>query len=176
MRRRPPTLTRVLALRAVGRASLCVVLPMVAVACASPEATVDTPAELAAPPTAPLRQLPDGVAPTDWASAETVTVRMTEFRFTPNRLEFEPGRPYHLRLVNEGERLHTFSSPGFFRAVALRAASAGAEEDASPVPTVVPPGGERVLSFVVLDRGSYPFECSMFLHDVFGMTGEITVR
>lgn len=146
--------------------------------CAAQRETVDPPVPGITPPTAPARPVPESVAPTDWSSAETVTVRLTEFRFEPDEIEFRAGHPYHLRLVNEGTVSHAFSSPGFFKAIAVRSTPAGVPEPGTPVATVVevPPGMDRVVSFVALDPGHYVLECSTFLHEVFGMTGEITIR
>jgi uncharacterized cupredoxin-like copper-binding protein len=40
-----------------------------------------------------------------------VVVKMTEFKFIPNHLEFEAGKLYKLKLVNIGKTKHEFDSP-----------------------------------------------------------------
>lgn len=165
---RPKTCSRVAALVAIAG---------LAAACATPPESADLP-DPADPPTVPARAAPATVTASDWATAETVPLFIEEFGFDPDRLELQAGRLYHLRLVNRGQIEHVFSSPDFFRAIALRSAPAGVVASGSPVATMVdvPPGDERVLSFVAIDPGEYAVECGRFLHEVFGMNARITIR
>lgn len=125
-----------------------------------------------------VRQAPERMAAVDWARAETVTVTMTEFAFSPAGLVFRKGVPYRLRLVNAGARDHTFVSEGFFKAI--RAAKLVSAEDVIDTPylrtVAVPAGAEREIHFVPVRAGAYPLECSVFLHAAFGMEGEIAIR
>ena len=111
-------------------------------------------------------------APTvDWGRAETVSVRMTDFAFTPDRLVLQAGAPVRLHLVNSGSGTHDFSAPEFFASAAY------------PAGGRAPDGGKITLAkdettdlvFVPTTPGSYALECTRFLHALFGMTGKIDV-
>ncbi len=114
----------------------------------------------------------------DWSKAETVAVTLSEFQFTPAGLTFRKNVPYRLRLRNDGERDHTFVSEGFFKAIAATKLVSGDGEVTGPylASITVPPGSEKTLFFVAVGTGTYDLKCTVFLHDAFGMDGEITVR
>ena len=102
---------------------------------------------------------------------QTVTVVMTEYRFTPANLVFRSGRAYRLLLVNRGRELHEFTAPGFLDAIAI--------DDPGAVTPVgreiaVAPGASRELLFRARQSGRYPFSCAD--HDWAGMVGEIVVE
>jgi uncharacterized cupredoxin-like copper-binding protein len=107
----------------------------------------------------------------DWGAAKAVTVKMTDFDFTPSEVDFEAAQPVKLVLVNDGTDRHDFSAPAFFATAALRQGSAG------------PAGGKVLLAkgqsaeidLVPGAPGQYPLTCTEFLHEMFGMTGTITV-
>jgi uncharacterized cupredoxin-like copper-binding protein len=103
---------------------------------------------------------------------------LTEYHFAPSALTFEAGRPYRLVLRNAGSSTHTFTSQGFFQAIAVqKLASASGEQDQPYIENIeVPAGGSKELTFLPVRPGSYPLACSVFLHDSFGMTGEVTIR
>jgi uncharacterized cupredoxin-like copper-binding protein len=110
-------------------------------------------------------------APSDWSTAQTVTVIETEYRFDPNHLTFGVGKPYRLRLENRGQELHEFTAPAFLQAVEL-----GNPDVLNPERTeiVTQPGEQKELYFVPTRAGRYPFICAD--HDWAGMTGEIIVE
>ncbi len=118
------------------------------------------------------------VAAAEWTGAETVTVMLMEFRIAPQALVFRQGVPYHLRIENRGKLTHTFAAKGFFKAIAVQKVRLGESEAALPyVQSIVVAGGEVTdLYFVALRPGTYDLECSVFLHDVFGMTGTVEIR
>jgi len=130
------------------------------------------------PPEGYLQDAPARVAAVDWSTAQTVEVALSEYAFTPAVLTFEAGKPYRLLLRNDGSSAHTFASMGFFQAIAAQKLVSGAGEETLPyIESIeVPSGGSKELYFVAARAGSFPLECSVFLHDAFGMTGEITVR
>jgi uncharacterized cupredoxin-like copper-binding protein len=107
----------------------------------------------------------------DWSKAQNVTVKLTDFAFTPSHLNLQSSQPVRLILINSGTDIHDFSSPGFFAAAAYRQGStmpkggriAVAKDQSAEIDLV--PGGP----------GQYPLECTEFLHTLFGMTGAITV-
>lgn len=115
--------------------------------------------------------LPAAAANIDWSAAKSVTVKMTDFDFTPAKLSFEAAQPVKLMLVNDGTDRHDFAAPAFFAASSLRQGSTG------------PAGGKVSLAkgqsaeidLVPGAPGAYPLTCTEFLHEMFGMTGAITV-
>jgi uncharacterized cupredoxin-like copper-binding protein len=117
-------------------------------------------------------------AAADWSQAEAVTVALDEYAFAPEALTFLAGRPYALTLVNDGDAGHTFTAPGFFRAIAVR--SLATAEGKKPAPLLesiaVEAGRSRTLEFVPLRAGTYELQCDRPLHDVFGMTGSIRIE
>jgi len=115
--------------------------------------------------------LPAAPANIDWNAAKTVKVDMTDFDFIPAKVSFESAQSVKLMLVNDGTDHHDFSAPAFFAASSLRQGSTG------------PAGGKvslakgktAVIDLVPGAPGNYPLTCTEFLHEMFGMTGAITV-
>jgi uncharacterized cupredoxin-like copper-binding protein len=121
-------------------------------------------------PATPDRMQP-AAATIDWGAAKTVTVKMTDFDFTPSAVEFAAAQPVKLMLVNDGTDRHDFSAPAFFAAASLRqgsAAPAGGK-------VALDKGKSAELDLVPGAPGQYPLTCTEFLHEMFGMTGTITV-
>ncbi len=118
------------------------------------------------------------VSAVDWARARPVTVQLDEFRFQPDRLAFERGAPYRLTLENHGSVAHTFTSEGFFKAIAVRRVTTaqGAVETPALVNLEIPAGQTDVVEFIPVEAGTYDLACHEPLHSSFGMTGTITVR
>jgi uncharacterized cupredoxin-like copper-binding protein len=111
----------------------------------------------------------------DWSRAATITLTLDEFEFSPAQFALRAGDPVRLRLVNAGARAHDFTSPEFFRAVALR------PDMAAPVLAAggsveVPAGEARDVFLVALTPGHYLYECGKPLHASLGMRGRITVE
>ncbi len=117
------------------------------------------------------------VAAANWSKARDITIVMSEYKFSPADPIFQADRPYRLILRNNGERSHTFVSEGFFKAIAAQKLVSSAGSVATPaIETIeVAPGEEKQLYFIPVTRGTYPVECSVFLHNTFGMEGEITI-
>jgi uncharacterized cupredoxin-like copper-binding protein len=107
----------------------------------------------------------------DWTTARPVTVRLTDFAFTPDHLSFATGVPVRLTLVNAGSGPHDFAAPRFFATVAYRRGTAAAVDG----DITLKAGETAELDFVPGPAGSYPLECTEFLHATFGMTGVIEV-
>ncbi len=133
---------------------------------------------LTEPPQGYVEDAKARVAAAEWSKAETVTVALSEFRFTPQELEFRKGAAYRLRIENRGDRTHTFDAEGFFGAIAVQKVRSGGSETALPyVKRLVVARGEATdLSFVAVTPGTYDLECSVPFHDTFGMTGRIVIR
>lgn len=56
----------------------------------------------------------------DWSRAETLTIRMEEYRFIPDHLTLRKGIPYRHCFVNAGKEIYEFTAPDFFQAAVLR--------------------------------------------------------
>jgi uncharacterized cupredoxin-like copper-binding protein len=120
---------------------------------------------------APQPESPPAAADTDWAHAQPVSVRLSDFMFTPDHLVFPLGRPVRLTLVNDGSGRHDFSAPEFFATAALR----GETRKPAAGKIAVDAGQTVEIDFVPSKVGSYKLDCTELLHAMFGMTGSITV-
>lgn len=109
----------------------------------------------------------------DWGTAEEVEVRLSSFAFSPDRIELSAGRPYLLRLINTGKGGHDFRAPRFFAGATI-AAGDRAKLDEGGIE--VPSNDTVTVRLVAPAAGTYKLQCSHFLHDGFGMNGEIVVR
>ena len=120
---------------------------------------------------------PSLVAAVDWSKAKLVTITLSDYSFTPEKIEFQRGISYKLRLENKGDRDHDFASEGFFKAIAIQKLRSQKGEVNSPYLTLidVEPGSVKELYFVAAKLGSYDLECSIFLHAFFGMEGRIII-
>jgi uncharacterized cupredoxin-like copper-binding protein len=115
---------------------------------------------------------------TDWSQAELIDVVMTDFRFTPDVLRLRQGRPYRLHLENRGSGVHNISAGSFFKTAAVRADApvAGAGEAVTGDTVRLAKGETKDVYMIPMTPGSYDFDCSEFLHSLFGMTGNIVVE
>lgn len=130
------------------------------------------------PPPGYVQDIQSRVNAADWSKAETVTVELSEFQFEPASLVFQQSVPYRLVLRNVGERTHTFISDGFFKTIAAQRLASKDDERVNPYlkGIEIAPGAEKNLYFVPVGEGTYPVECSVFLHATFGMEGQITIQ
>jgi uncharacterized cupredoxin-like copper-binding protein len=103
-------------------------------------------------------------------NAQTVTVVMTEYRFTPNHLVFSRGVLYKLVLANHGATLHEFTAPEFFKSISIYKQNVLSGEGRE---IAVQPHRTAQIIFVPRQVGKYHLFCAD--HDFLGMTGEITV-
>jgi uncharacterized cupredoxin-like copper-binding protein len=113
------------------------------------------------------------VAGVDWSKAKTVDVALSEYDFTPDKLQFQQGQPYRLHLTNDGWEVHDFASKPFFQAIAAAKLVDAQKTISLPhlVSIGVAPGKAKDLYFVPVRTGTYSFECNEPLHATFGMTG-----
>ena len=142
------------------------------VGCTSGDVTLDEPQ------TGYVQDVPSVLAGVNWSDAQSVTVQLSEYQFEPSDLVFEEGAPYRLVLRNVGKGSHTFVSEGFFQAIAAQKLISPDGEIATPyLKTIeVPSQTEKELHFVAVRKGTYPLECSVLLHDTFGMEGRISIQ
>ena len=113
----------------------------------------------------------------DWDAAETVTIALSEFAFTPNDIVLEAGKPYIIEVVNEGTVKHEFTAGAFFRTVAQRKAETAESEVKVPYFTEIEVfAGKTVdLYLIPLIPGTYDLVCEIEGHFEAGMFGTITV-
>ena len=151
------------------------VLPMLLIAelvgCTTGDVILDEPH------TGYVQDVPTVLAGVNWSDAQSVTVQLSEYQFEPSDLVFEEGAPYRLVLRNVGKGSHTFVSEGFFQAIAAQKLVSPDGEIATPyLKTIeVPSQTVKELHFVAVRKGTYPLECSVLLHDTFGMEGRISI-
>ncbi len=118
------------------------------------------------------------VASAAWPRAETLTVVLSEYAFSPGTLAFRAGTPYRLRIKNGGGSTHFFVSDGFFKAIAPGTFITRSGETAQPYlkSIALAPGEVKDLEFVPVGTGVYELECTAPLHAAFGMHGTILIR
>ena len=110
------------------------------------------------------------------AAAQTATpisITLSTYAFTPSTLTLKAGTTYHMLFVNSGSKDHNFSAPAFFAAVAV------APEDRAKVEKgqVALEGGQSLDITVTPDHpGTFPVECTHFMHKMMGMHGSIVVQ
>ena len=130
------------------------------------------------PQTGYVQDVPTVLAGVNWSDAQSVTVQLSEYQFEPSDLVFKESAPYRLVLHNTGNGSHTFVSEGFFQAIAAYKLISPDGEIATPYlkSIEVPSQTEKELLIVAVRKGTYPLECSVLLHDTFGMEGQISIQ
>lgn len=120
---------------------------------------------LAAPSAAPAQ---------DWAQAKRVEVDLANFKYTPNRIVLRHGQPYVLHFVNQAHGGHNFVARTFFESAHVERAD-GSKVAAGEVDL---DGGESLDVRLVApaSAGIFPVRCSHFMHEAFGMKGQIEVQ
>jgi uncharacterized cupredoxin-like copper-binding protein len=118
--------------------------------------------------------LPAGAAaaqPPDWAHAQRVEVRLSNFSFTPSTIHLRAGRPVVLHLVNTASGGHDFTAPAFFAAAQVRPQDRAAVDEGE----IELRGHQSADVALVPKAGSYSLKCSHTFHKAFGMSGRIVV-
>jgi uncharacterized cupredoxin-like copper-binding protein len=107
------------------------------------------------------------------SQTDRVAIELSSFKFTPSTITLEHGRPYVLHLSNKSRGGHNFAAKTFFAAADVapadraRLTKGGIELD----------GGEQAeIHFTAPAPGRYEVRCTHFMHQTFGMKGEIIVR
>ncbi len=101
----------------------------------------------------------------------TVTVRLSNYAFDPAHIRLKAGALVRLRFVNDSDGGHDFSAPAFMAAGSFPPGST------APSDGVVEVGSHQTVEIALTPHvpGTYPFECTHFLHSTFGMQGTIEV-
>lgn len=109
---------------------------------------------------------------TDFGDAQTVTVTLSNFRFTPQDITLVAGKPVVLVLDDTATGGHDFTAPEFFAAATI------APQDAALVAggQIALVGGQQVSLHLVPAAGDYKLVCTHFGHAALGMTGSIKVH
>lgn len=125
-----------------------------------------------------VKDAPEKVKAADWSKIQTVTVSLTEYKFTPSQLSFKKNIPYRLILKNEGKEKHYFVSEGFFMAIALRKVQTPDGEIKAPYITAVEvyPGKSVEIYFIPDKVGTYNLICTIEGHADRGMKGKIEIK
>jgi uncharacterized cupredoxin-like copper-binding protein len=104
------------------------------------------------------------------AGAQEMSIVLSDFRFTPATIILTQNKPYRLTLRNEGSGKHDLTAPDFFHTV----------QSSRPLPAdgkiALAKGETLALDIVPTQKGTYAYDCSVFLHALFGMEGEFVVE
>jgi hypothetical protein len=108
----------------------------------------------------------------DWASAETIEMRISSGEFTPMVLDLFRYRPYRLHVVNRDDTMRALHGSAFFSAVSLIAVQEGLEavdDDPGCIDWItVPAEGTLELLFVPVRRGRFQLAESYLPLNVWG--------
>lgn len=100
----------------------------------------------------------------------TIAIHLDNFTFSPDRIQLRTGTPVRIHLVNDSSGSHNFSASELF-ATSTFLAGAG-----PPQSTIDVAGHSTAdLEFTPRTPGTYQFDCTHFLHHMFGMHGTIVV-
>ena len=118
------------------------------------------------------------LAGADWSKMETVTVKMTEYAFTPSMISLRLGVPTKLVLRNEGKEHHYFVSEKFFRTIATRKVQGSDGEVKAPAFTAIEVYAGKSMEWflVATEKGTFDVVCTAKGHADHGMKGMIEVR
>jgi uncharacterized cupredoxin-like copper-binding protein len=106
-------------------------------------------------------------------SAQTITVDMANYSFTPSTLQLRANTPYRLELRNTSHSGHSFSARMLFSVANVASGDRAKIEDGE---VEVDAGQSVDVTLTIPTPGTYKFRCTHFLHSAFGMTGEAVVR
>ena len=109
----------------------------------------------------------------DANQTDRVAIELSSFKFTPSTITLEHGRPYVLHLSNKASGGHNFVAKSFFAAADV----APADRARLSKGGISLDGGDQAdIHFVAPAPGRYEVRCTHFMHQTFGMKGEIIVR
>ena len=108
-------------------------------------------------------------------SATTISVSLTNFKFTPNTITLKSGTTYTLHLVNNGGSAHDFAAPEFFKASTVAAADKS-KVDSDDGDVDLDSGQSVDITLTPTKPGTYKLTCTHFMHETFGMVGQIVVQ
>jgi uncharacterized cupredoxin-like copper-binding protein len=110
---------------------------------------------------------------------QTVTVRLSEYKYDPARIEIQNGKPVELRLVNSGKVLHEFVTD-MLADVTVDLETGGTVALVRGVEELeIPAGATVILRFTPRKTGEFTFRCDAeepVSHHEKGMKGALIVR
>jgi plastocyanin len=109
----------------------------------------------------------------DWSKAETLTVSMSNYAFTPATLYLKANQPYKLVFTSTVMKDHDFNAPELFAAGLIDPEDAG---KVSKGTVEVDDGGTVAVHFMPTRPGTYNFNCDHFMHAMLGMKGSAVVQ
>lgn len=109
---------------------------------------------------------------TQFTNAETMTVTLTNFEFTPTTLRLKAGTPYALRIQNKGSAGHDFSAPEFLESSQILSTDAALVNKGG----IDVAEGDSATVHLVPSAGTYDLVCTHLGHAALGMTGTIIVK
>lgn len=114
--------------------------------------------------------LPVGGATAQAPQIPTIAIHLDNFAFSPDRIQLRNDMPVRLHLVNDSSGSHNFSASELFATSTFPAGDRPAQG------TIDVAGNSTAdVEFIPRTPGIYPFDCTHFLHHMFGMHGTIVV-
>jgi plastocyanin len=106
-------------------------------------------------------------------TATSITVTLSNYAVTPSELDLKSGTTYRMHFVNNGSKGHNFSAPEFFSVSQV----ASEDQDKVAKGLVELEKGQSVDIIVTPGRpGTFPAECTHFMHKMMGMHATIVVQ
>jgi plastocyanin len=100
----------------------------------------------------------------------TIVIHLDNFAFAPDRIQLRDGARVRLHLANDSNGSHNFSASELFATSTFPAGGAPSQG------TIEVAGhGSADLELTPHTPGTYQFDCTHFLHHMFGMHGTIVV-
>jgi len=111
--------------------------------------------------------------------ARRITVTLSEYQFTPSRIELKTGELVELTLINEGTVTHEFVTMALQELEVAVTISGVETETVGVVELEMAPKSRAQLRFTPDKPGEYPFACHADKpvdHVTKGMTGTLVIR
>lgn len=116
--------------------------------------------------------LPAAAQEPEWRTAPEHDVLLAPYRYEPDPIRLEAGRPVKLRFVNQGQATFSFSAPDFFGAARVRSGDADLVADGH---FRLAPGERRTIALVPAP-GRYRARSGNLVHRLLGMSVLIIVE
>jgi len=100
----------------------------------------------------------------------TIVIHLNNFSFAPDQIQLRDGTTVRLHLVNDSSGSHNFSASELFATSTFPAGGAPPQGQVE-----VAGNSSTDLELTPQSPGTYQFDCTHFLHHMFGMQGTIVV-
>jgi hypothetical protein len=108
----------------------------------------------------------------EWRQAAEAEILLHPYRYEPQVIRLEAGRPVRLEFVNNGRATLSFGAEAFFHAARVRGRDASAVRDGH---LTLAPGERRAIALVPA-AGRYPVRSRFLLQRLRGMSATIIVE